>query len=89
MQESTDYKRVVIERTPQYEFLFKIPKNYLENKEIELNNVSIILNEIDKEYLMLDAYQQGVWISKKVIELEKVTVDDDFNVEKDIDINQG
>ncbi|MFP4654961.1 MAG: hypothetical protein ACLFMM_04705 [Methanohalobium sp.] len=79
LQEYADYKRVVIERTPEYEFQFKIPSDYLENRGIELKEVSIVLNEIEDEYLMLDAYYQGVWIPKEIIEPEKIIIDDDFN----------
>ena len=79
LQESADYKRVVIERTPEYEFRFKIPYDYLENNGIELKEVSIVLNEIEDEYLMLDAYYQGVWIPKEIVEPEKIIIDDDLN----------
>lgn len=72
MEKSKDYKEVLIEKTSKYELRFKISQKYLEQNNIEFKRVSTILNEIDDEYLMLDAYLKGVWIPKKIIEPEKV-----------------
>lgn len=79
MQESKDYKRIVIERTSGYEYHFRIPYDYLENNGIELKDVSTVLNEIEDEYLILDANYQGVWIPKEIVKPEKVIIDDGLN----------
>lgn len=75
---------VLIEKTAEYELRFKIKMDFLEENNIEFKNVSKILNEIDDEYLMLDAYLQGVWIPKSMIEPEKVIFGE--NLETDADI---
>ena len=61
---------LIVKRTPAGELLFKIPVDFLETYDIEFNNESIILNEMEDAYLLIDAYTNGVWIPKKVISEE-------------------
>ena len=83
MQKPINYIKVLIEKTPEYELHFRINKDYLEQKNIEFNHISKVLNEINDEYLMLDSYRQGVWIPKWVVESEKVMINNDLDADDD------
>jgi hypothetical protein len=64
--------KILIENTPEYDVYVKIPHRYIEKNNLEFKNATTILNEIGGDYLMLDAYYQGVWVPKNIIQFEKV-----------------
>ncbi|MFP4655572.1 MAG: hypothetical protein ACLFMM_07885 [Methanohalobium sp.] len=63
---------IIVKRTSAGELHFKIQVDFLEKYDIEFTGESVILNEIGDAYLMVDAYTNGVWIPKKVINEEVV-----------------
>ena len=69
---SSKYKKILIEKSLEYEIYFYIPHEHLEKNAIKFGNRSYILNELKDEYLMLDAYSQGVWIPKDIVGCTKI-----------------
>jgi hypothetical protein len=53
-------------------YFFKIPKWYLDKRNIVFRPISLILDEINDSYLMKDAFDNKVWIPKKMIQSELI-----------------
>jgi hypothetical protein len=66
-----NHAKILIKNEPTQKVYLKIPVWYLENNELEFKSESIILNELIDEYLLIDAYNKGVWIPKNIVQLEK------------------
>lgn len=64
------HAKILVKNKHEQKLYLKIPVRYLEENELEFNPESIILNELDNEYLLIDAYNKGVWIPKEITRLE-------------------
>ncbi|ADI73097.1 hypothetical protein Metev_0166 [Methanohalobium evestigatum Z-7303] len=72
MQNSDYYKQISVEKTSEYEIYFYILHEYLKENNIVLSNKSVVLNEVDGDYLILDYVLKSVWIPKSQIKHEYI-----------------
>ena len=65
--------KITVKKLPaQKLYFFKIPKWYLDKRNIEFKPISLILEEMNDGYLMQDAFDNKVWIPKKMIRSELI-----------------
>ena len=71
-----EHAKILVKNKHEQKFYLKIPYWYLEENELEFKPESIILNELGNEYLVIDAYNMGVWIPKEITQLENTEFND-------------
>ncbi|MFP4655573.1 MAG: hypothetical protein ACLFMM_07890 [Methanohalobium sp.] len=74
--DSHEHAKILVKHEHKQKHYLTIPAWYLEENELEFNSETIILNELENEYLLIDASNNGVWVPKEMTWLEKTEFKD-------------